>query len=64
MNCIIPPVLIGVTTKLVGASGTVPNDGVTDTDDDAQDAPTKLIALILILYNVPLLSPEIIIGLK
>ena len=48
-NCIIPPELMPVATKLVGASETVPTEGVTDTAVDAQDAPTELIALILIL---------------
>jgi hypothetical protein len=51
-------------TKLVGASGTVPTDGVKETPGDAQDAPTELIALILMLYKVPLLSPLIVNGLK
>ena len=53
-NCNNPPVLMPEATKLVGASGTVPTDGVKETPDDAQDAPTELIALILMLYEVPL----------
>jgi hypothetical protein len=53
-----------VATKLIGASGTVPTDGVEETSDDGQDAPTELIALILMLYEVPLLRPLIVNGLK
>jgi hypothetical protein len=58
-----PPVLIGVTIKFVGASGTVPNNGVTATADDAQEDPTELSDLILMLYKVLLLSPVIVKGL-
>jgi hypothetical protein len=53
-----------VATKLVGASGNVETDGVKETPDDEQEAPTELIALILMLYVVPLLSPLIVNGLK
>jgi hypothetical protein len=44
-----PPVLIGVTTKLVGASATVPKTGVADTAAEAQEVPTEFMALIFIL---------------
>jgi hypothetical protein len=64
VNHMIPPVLIGVTIKFVGASATEPNAGVTDNADDGQDVPIEFIALILMLYADPFVSPVIVIGLK